>query len=202
MSYRDEYEPNYAEDKANAREWARGILADDQAMILDTETTGLSDDAELVQIAVIDVKGAVLLDTLVKPGQPIPPEATRIHGITDADVATAMTWPEMAEMVRKLLRAASRVVIYNAEFDTRIMEQTCKGFGLPGIELRKDARWSCAMHWYSQWCGDWSDYHGNYRWQRLPGGGHSALSDAQATLKVIQRMAAGPQTEEASDHAG
>jgi len=29
----------------------------------------------------------------------------------------------------------------------------------------------------------------NYRWQRLPGGDHSALSDCLATLKVLQAMA-------------
>lgn len=29
----------------------------------------------------------------------------------------------------------------------------------------------------------------NYRWQRLPGGDHSALGDCWATLKVLQKMA-------------
>lgn len=31
----------------------------------------------------------------------------------------------------------------------------------------------------------------NYRYQRLPGGDHSALGDARATLAVIKRMAGG-----------
>jgi DNA polymerase-3 subunit epsilon len=45
------------------------------------------------------------------------------------------------------------------------------------------------MHWYSQWIGDWNDYHGNYKWQRLPGGDHSALGDCRATLAVLKQMA-------------
>lgn len=31
--------------------------------------------------------------------------------------------------------------------------------------------------------------HGNNRWQKLPGGDHSALGDARATLAVIRKMA-------------
>jgi DNA polymerase III epsilon subunit-like protein len=31
----------------------------------------------------------VLLDTVVNPGESIPPDATAIHGITDADVVSA-----------------------------------------------------------------------------------------------------------------
>jgi DNA polymerase-3 subunit epsilon len=46
------------------------------------------------------------------------------------------------------------------------------------------------MQWYSQWVGEWNDYHQDYKWQRLPGGDHSALGDCKATLEVIRRMAA------------
>jgi DNA polymerase-3 subunit epsilon len=46
------------------------------------------------------------------------------------------------------------------------------------------------MHWYAQFVGDWNEYHGNYKWQRLPGGDHSALGDCRATLAVLKEMAA------------
>ena len=65
--------------------------------ILDTETTGLYDDAEIVEISIIDENGGVLLDTLVKPLKPIPAEATAIHGITNEMVATAPTWVAIHE---------------------------------------------------------------------------------------------------------
>lgn len=60
------------------------------ALILDTETTGLGDDAEVaevVELAVIDCAGAVLLDTLVRPSGRVPAEAAAIYGITDAMLA-------------------------------------------------------------------------------------------------------------------
>ena len=73
---------------------ARAWLAAN-ALILDTETTGLGDDAEVVELAVIDCAGAVLLDTLVRPSGPVPAEAAAIHGITDAMLAGAPTWSEI-----------------------------------------------------------------------------------------------------------
>ncbi|CAH0535465.1 hypothetical protein VST7929_03039 [Vibrio stylophorae] len=62
---------------------------------LDTETTGLDDNAEIIEISIISESGHVLLDTLVKPSQTVSAEATAIHGITDADLVGAPTWPEI-----------------------------------------------------------------------------------------------------------
>lgn len=55
---------------------------DDNRLFIDTETTGLGDDAEIVEICIIDSHGFILLNTLVKPTKPIPDEAIAIHGIT------------------------------------------------------------------------------------------------------------------------
>jgi DNA polymerase-3 subunit epsilon len=78
------------------------------------------------------------------------------------------------------------VVIYNAEFDTRLLDQTCQRYGLD-VLTDGGIKFECAMLWYAQFVGDWSDYHGGYRWQPL-GGGHRALGDCQATLGVIREM--------------
>src|SRR3982750_387678 len=50
---------------------------------LDTETTGLFGDVRIVDVAIVDDAGEVLVDTLVDPGIPIPVETSRIHGIFD-----------------------------------------------------------------------------------------------------------------------
>ena len=60
-----------------------------EPLILDTETTGLGDEAEICEIAVIRQDGSVVLDTLVRPTGKISEDATRVHGITDADVRDA-----------------------------------------------------------------------------------------------------------------
>lgn len=51
------------------------------------------------------------------------------------------------------------------------------------------ATWVDVLEPYSQYVGEWSAWHGDYRWQPL-GGGHRAVGDAQACLKVVKAMAA------------
>lgn len=176
-------------DREKAIAWARETLAMPNAVILDTETTGLDDEAEIVQLAIIDLHnacacaGGVFLDTLIRPSQPIPSAATAIHGITDAMVADAPRMSDILPLLRSLLDHRT-VLIYNAEYDTRLLSQS----GVPNL-----AGWPttfvCVMQWYSMYVGDWSEYYGNYKWQRLPGGDHSALGDCRATLAVLKRMA-------------
>lgn len=60
--------------------------------------------------------------------------------------------------------------------------------------------WHDVMAPYAAWYGDWSDYHGGWRYQRLPLGDHTAIGDCRATLKIMQEMAAtklSTETEEA-----
>ena len=75
------------------------LWLDSDPLFLDTETTGLHDDAEIVDVAVIDITGRSVLSTLVRPAGVIPVAATRIHGITPEMVAGAptmdMLWNEL-----------------------------------------------------------------------------------------------------------
>ena len=92
-------------------------------VVLDTETTGLDERAEIVELSIIDKHGNTLFDSLVKPKGRIPRDAERIHGISNTDVKNADSWLVVYEGVRKILEDRS-VVIYNAEYDTRIIQQT------------------------------------------------------------------------------
>lgn len=166
-------------DRKAAVEWARSLLEQD-FLVLDTETTGLKGDAQIVQLAVIDSSGAVLLDTLVKPTCSIPIAAWKIHGITDDMVADAPTFEHVLERLLEIIGNRT-LIIYNADFDLRMLRQSSKAAGI--TYKSSEMRAECAMQWYSQFVG-------NYRYQRLPGGDHSALGDARATLAVIKKMAA------------
>lgn len=68
--------------------------------VLDFETA--SKDHPLVVEVACD--GTVLLETLVDPGIPITQFVMDIHGISDADVHGAPTWPEAQEQMAKVLR--------------------------------------------------------------------------------------------------
>lgn len=193
-----QYRCRHCLDRDRAIEWSKKVLIDESAIILDTETTGLDETAEIIEIAIINVKGEKLFESLVKPHGPM--GATHIHGITAEDVASAPTWPEVLFEVWELCRNASRVIVYNAEYDRRIIQQTGQAWqlGFLAWELDPDdygkvdppITWNCAMEWYAEWVNDWSSYHKSYKWQRLEGG-HRALGDCLACLEYIKEMSNG-----------
>lgn len=186
MTYNEYYdydEPDYDADRQRAVAWAKTVL-EQPFLILDTETTGLDDSAEAIEIAVIDRDGVEVFNSRIKPVNSIPQSAINIHGITNKDVENAPTFVEIYPKLKPILESDS-VIIYNSAFDYRILNQQCKLNNLPPIELNTQ----CAMNWYSEYCGDWNEYYQSYTLQRLPGGDHSAFGDCQATLSVIKEMA-------------
>lgn len=178
------------DDQQAAVQWAQNLLNRQDLVILDTETTGLH-NAEICQIAIIDRLGQSLINSYVKPTIPIPKDATRIHGITDRHIKDAPTFPEIYPIIWEALKG-KMVCIYNASYDVNVLGCCCKKHNLISFwhpEKGATNKLCCAMEYYSQWVGEWNDYHGNYRWQKLPAGDHSALGDCLATLKIIQKMA-------------
>lgn len=189
----DVFRPVDALGRDDARRWASEVAGDFLTVYLDTETTGLGKDAEVIDIAVVAGDGRVLLDALVQPTQPIPPDASRVNGIWDADVASAPPWRDVHDALLPLLEAR-RVVVYNAAFDRRMLSQTCARH-----DLREPrAIWDCAMLGYARFRGEMNASQRGYRWHRLDHavlsfgaqpGGHRALGDALACRHVIIGMA-------------
>jgi DNA polymerase-3 subunit epsilon len=175
--------------------WARERTADPATIFLDTETTGLGREAEIIDLGVVDIHGNVLIDTLIAPRSPIPPETTRVHGIVDADVIGAPNWMDVYPILASLLRHRP-VVVYNADFDRRMIAGCCTSFGIEG----ETAEWHCAMHHYAAWAGVRSGHkRRRYRLHKLgaalaafdlPPGGHRALSDALACRRLVIALAA------------
>ena len=187
------------QDRKGAIDWARDVLADDQAVIFDTETTGL-DEPEIIEIAIIDTSGNVLMNQRVKPAGEIEAGAQNIHGITPEDLADCPGWADIDEQVLTIFRETSRIIVYNVQFDWNAWGWSRIKAGVnDGNEDRYGLGFQCAMEEYAVYCRQWSDYHKSYRWQRLPGGDHSALGDALATLEVIRAMA-DSKTEMETDH--
>ncbi|WP_392432801.1 3'-5' exonuclease [Yersinia sp. HM-2024] len=178
--------------KRRAKKWLK-----DNCLILDTETTGLSGIAEIIEISIIDCTGKVLLNTLVKPRALIPDEATAIHGITNEMVAAAPTWRDIHWQLMALIHTRT-LVIYNVDFDVRLILQTAgiNGCGFGFLELNT----VCAMRNYAEYYGQWDEKRNKFKWQSLSnaakqqgvvieGTPHRALSDCKTTLGVIRAMA-------------
>ncbi|OUP10440.1 helicase C-terminal domain-containing protein [Collinsella sp. An2] len=120
-------------ERAKTREF--GLLEED-VIILDTETTGLSaQENELIEISAARLsRGQVAerFDTFVKPHALIPPEITQLTHITNADVAHA---PSAREAVADLVEFVQGrpVVAHNATFDRTFIESVRGGVNVSDI---------------------------------------------------------------------
>ena len=98
--------------------------------IVDVETTGgVKGPARLTEIALIRHDGYQIVDefqTLLNPGHPIPPFISQLTRITDAMVADAPTFDQVADRVYEITEGAI-FVAHNVMFD----------FGF----LQKEMRW-------------------------------------------------------------
>lgn len=162
---------------------------------LDTETTGLvAARDEIIELAMVpfqyDEAGQIVFVgqpwvRLRQPSVPIPPEITRVTGITDAMVAGHTIDP--AE-VAAYVAGAVIVVAHNAAFDRPFVERFCEAFKLKS--------WACSMR-EVDWAG-----HGfegtKLSYLAAQAGffftGHRAENDCLAGIEILSRTLSSGQT--------
>jgi DNA polymerase-3 subunit epsilon len=164
-------------------------------LFLDTETTGLDGAAQIIELALVDSAGRVVLGTRVRPSVPVDPDAFAVHGIDDAALASAPSWPEVIHQVKAAV-AGRLVVIFNDEFDARMVRQTCAAFGEPA-EWWNAVETRCAMYLAADAFGSTNNYGSmslaaatyaaGVQW---PGAAHSAAVDALVTAELVKAIAA------------
>lgn len=180
--------------RQNAVETARKVLSE-KPVYLDTETTGLNATDEIIEIAVVDHEGQILVDTLVRPSQTIPSVATRIHDIRNEDVSAARPWPIVWQQIQNLL-SGRVVVMYNDDFDVRMMRQSHAKYKMPWREnfSRVDL-----LKLYAQFYGEWDPIRRAYRSHSLANAGkycnidlpnaHRSAADSLLTRELLLYIA-------------
>lgn len=163
-----------------------------KGIILDTETTGLNARKdEIIEIGVIaftfDATGSIgdvtgIYGGLQQPSVSIPPEITRLTGITDDMVAGQLI--DMAPL-EALIEPADLVIAHNAGFDRPF----CEAFS----QLFSGKAWACSNSEI-----DWSSrgYEGTKLGYLIGQTGyfhddHRAVDDCFALLEVLAREADG-----------
>lgn len=161
------------------------------AVVVDTETTGLdTTKARIVQIGGVRLNHGRIegegFDTLVNPGMPIPPDSTRIHGVSDDDVRAAPDFAGVKPGFDDLV--AGRVVIgHSVAFDLTVLRLEHERAGLAwtaprSLCTRLLARATGAvlpeysLETISEWLGvEVSDR-------------HTALGDARLTAEIFIKL--------------
>ena len=167
----------------------------EEIIYLDTETTGIDRNAEIVEIAIIDREGNSLFQSLVRPSIPIPPESSRIHGITDDMVQTSLSWPALWPSIRPHLLGRT-IAGYNIDYDLRLMQQSLERYRLPWRDQFSSLD---IMQLFSAYYGEWDSVRQKLRWFRLEEAGkllgiplpnsHRALDDTRLARAVLHRIA-------------
>jgi DNA polymerase-3 subunit epsilon len=169
--------------------WAHNTLAASlpPLRVLDTEMTGLSSAAEVVEVAVLDQDGAVLLNTRIRPQGRLTPGAAALTGLTDAELATAPRLPEVWQQLADIL-SGTRIVAYNADVDRLMLGQTAARYKLK----LPPAQWLCLMEACTVMSVDgetWLSLATVASELGAPLPSHRALGDAQTALHVLRLLA-------------
>ncbi len=103
-------------------------------VLFDLETTGVDRErCELIEAAAIrieDGRETAHFSTLLKPAGPIPPEATRVHGISDAMVAEAPSPARALPAFLAFLGERDLVAHNGAGFDYPLLRRVAREQGL------------------------------------------------------------------------
>lgn len=146
-------------------------------VFIDTETTGLKGNDEVLSLAIVDEDGGELFYELVKPRRRRAwPRAQEVNGISPKDVAGKKTLASHSRELDRWLGGGYRVGGYNVAFDMRMLEQS--GYR-PAADSTVDVMAECEEAFgYRPKLSDAASRLG-YRFDA-----HNALADARATAYI------------------
>ncbi len=171
------------------------ILKTTKWVVLDTETTDVT-DPEILDLAIIDGETeAVLFNSRFNPITPINSEAARVNHISADDLKVEPCFKDQYSVIAQLL-TDKEVVIWNAKFDYNALIQTCHVHGVDPSFLSLNNFW-CGMTFYGMESGE-TNHRGEPKWFKLSnaslrekvtaGPPHRALGDCLTTARVIKSM--------------
>jgi DNA polymerase III subunit epsilon len=173
-------------------EWARSLL-EKRPLVLDTETSGLSAHHEVIELALVEIDGTPVLNTLIQCKGEIPDDAARIHGITRAMLSSAPSFPDVWTLFQPY--QDREIIIYNAAFDIPLLAQTAARYHIALPRLKSH----CLMIQYLVYVmGIQNTENSRESYHSLEMachhfciavGGHRALSDAQAARELLCHLA-------------
>lgn len=164
-------------------------------IVLDLETTGLDPEYdEILQLSIISAAdGSTIINTLIEPEYCVSwPEAENVHGISRDDVKGKPKLVDLRDQLIELLDNTKTVIGYNTYFDLGFLEE--------GLGYHFSGKVVDVMREFALIYGEWSDYYGSYKWQKLSTAAayydynweqnhaHDSLADCKATLFVYNKI--------------
>jgi DNA polymerase-3 subunit epsilon len=189
----------------------KNLILERPLAAIDVETTGLIELAEpgrgyrarnprIVEIAVIRIEADLHMEAIarrVNPEIPIPAAASRVHGITDRDVADCPVFFDVLPDVLDLLVGCDLTGFAIRGFDLPVIQAELARVGLASIDLHRRLVIDSMklFHWYyppppeTRGMGTLAAACRRYVGASVPGA-HGAFCDALAALQVLDGQVA------------
>lgn len=163
-------------------------------LVLDTETTGVDSQAEVLQFSAIWADGREAMNIYIKPAHTLEwPRAMAVNHISPQDVATCPKMSEVKKSIETLLNESRAIVGYNLPFDLEMLRHN--GIKLPS---EQNVEYIDLMRPFAEVYGEYSLVYDDYKWQKLitcaeyygyqGDGWHDSLADTKATLYCFLKM--------------
>ena len=156
--------------------------------VIDLETTGTSVELDrIVEIGILKIAPAgkqIRFQQRINPGIKIPKEASKIHGITNRDVARKPSFKETARRVLRLIKGCDLAGFNLKRFDIPLLQAEFKRAGLNFVSEGRsvlDVQEIYHLHEQRRLCDAVKFYCNSVHEEA-----HSAVGDADATWRVLQ----------------
>lgn len=164
-------------------------------IVIDVETTGLMVYTdELLQVSIISDKKEILYNSYLKPLYTKEwKDAEKINGITPDMVKQSPSVLTECTKINRILSQADVIIGYNHQsFDLAFLAKI-------GCSFKESAVIIDVAEIFSEIYGEWSDYFGGYKYQKLStcaayynyrweGNTHDSLADCLATLYCYEKI--------------
>ena len=176
-------------------------------MILDTETTGVDDNSDIIEFsASFPVSANDTFEDVYnytsrfKPTHDVPAEASAVHFITTDDLVNEGTYTDKAEEFYPLFEIKQYYVGHNVQFDRRMLKKNHERFFCNELpEFENDESWICTLKLAKKLFAEDPEFQNltlSYLWFKfdlyktcehkiVP---HSAEDDVYMTYKVLSHL--------------
>lgn len=157
--------------------------------VFDLETTGMARSSGVVELGLLFIKRdgrALQRGTRVNPEMPIAPQASKVHGIYDSDVASCHTLQRYADTLLDMFRRTTVIGFNSRTYDIPVLQANGKRYGIElDTPLNIDVRRL------------WTKFSGSNKGKLVEvaehygveaGQAHAALGDVLTTARILDKM--------------
>lgn len=185
-------QPQHWDNEYMAKRITNHMTKPGRIIVLDTETTGIDPDDEILQLSIIDENENILYNGYFRPRFKTSwPGAEAVNHISPEMVSDKPTIFTKQSEIQKILDSADTIVGYNTEFDLSMLRRS-------GIYPKATTETVDVMKSFANYYGDYDPRRNRYKYKSLKfcaenlgyksNNLHDSLEDCKATLFAYKKL--------------